>query len=396
MAISLKLVQRTQKQNKLGEAPIYLRITQERKSTFLSTGISVFPKQWNAEKEQVRTSHPISDVLNQRLSRVKLEAQENALSGKSASQTKAVMQGSGGDFVAFTEQYIASLTAKDQVWEAKKFKTTLAKCTSVWGKQVGWKQVTPEALQQLSVYMAKKLGNSVNTRRKEISRVRRLVRLAIRSGDLSANDDPFLVYQLEKAKRVERRKLTLEEIGLIEKVNLNGFAALARDTFLLSFYGGGVRFGDLCVLREGNYKSGRLVYKAAKTGKPLSVPLAPNGQVILGRYRSNTSDDNSLLLPLLREEDFASEVRLKGRISSRNAQVNTYLKRILKKAGVDPDGVSMHVARHSFADLARRTSGDIHAIMQMLGHSDVRVTQVYLSSLDLDAVDQLADQMWKH
>jgi len=104
MAISLKLVQRTQKQNKLGEAPIYLRITQERKSTFLSTGISVFPKQWNAEKEQVRTSHPISDVLNQRLSRVKLEAQENALSGKSASQTKAVMQGSGGDFVAFTEQ----------------------------------------------------------------------------------------------------------------------------------------------------------------------------------------------------------------------------------------------------------------------------------------------------
>jgi len=343
MAISLKLVQRTQKQNKLGEAPIYLRITENRKTTFLSAGVSVFPKQWNAEKEQVRTSHPISDVLNQRLSRVKLEAQENALSGKSATQTKAVMQGSGGDFVAFTEHYIASLTAKDQVWEAKKFKTTLAKCTSVWGKQVGWKQVT---------------------------------------------------YQLEKATRVERRKLTLEEIGLIENVTLNGFAAVARDAFLLSFYGGGVRFGDLCVLREGNYKSGRLVYKAAKTGKPLSVPLAPNGQVILGRYRSNTSDDNSLLLPLLREEDFASEVRLKGRISSRNAQVNTYLKRILKKAGVDPDGVSMHVARHSFADLARRTSGDIHAIMQMLGHSDVRVTQVYLSSLDLDAVDQLADQMW--
>ena len=394
MATSLKLVQRTQKQNKLGEAPIYLRITENRKTTFLSTGVSVFPKLWNAEKQQVRTSHQIADALNQRLSQFKLDAQEKVISGKSAGQTKSVLQGSGGDFVAFAEQYIADLEAKDQVWEARKFKTTLSKCTTAWGKEIGWKQVTAEALQRLNVFMAKKLGNSTNTRCKEISRVRRLVRMAIRRGELSANDDPFHVYQMEKAKRVERRKLSLEEISLIADLELSGFAAVARDAFLFSFYGGGIRFGDLCVLRQSNYKGGRLIYKAAKTGKPLSVPLALQGQAILAKYREEGGGEDSLLLPMLKDGDFASEVRLKGRISSLNSQVNKYLKRVLQQARVDADGVSMHVARHSFADLARRVSGDVHAIGQMLGHSDIRVTQVYLKSLDLDAVDQLADQVW--
>lgn len=393
MSASIKLILRTSKINKAGEAPVYLRMTEGGRSTFLSTGVKVPPAYWNEDRQEVRGSHQVADTLNKRLKGVVVDAQHQVLSGATPKKAKQALTGQGGSFLVFAEAYLNELRQAERAWEIKKFETTLRKCRAAWGDSVGWKRLTPQALRELNVYMANKLDNSVNTRRKELSRVRRLVRLAVRRGELSLNDNPFLRFEMEKARKVERRKLSLEEIELLGAVDLEGFAALARDAFLLSFYGGGIRFGDLCVLRRSNLKEGRLVYRAAKTGKPLSIPLPPAGKKIVSKYVDG-GEGGDLLLPLLQEGDFASERRLKGRISSRNAQVNTYLKRLAKRAGVGPEGLSMHVARHSFADYARRVSGDIHAIMQALGHNDVRVTQVYLKSLDSDAVDQLAEKMW--
>lgn len=59
-----------------------------------------------------------------------------------------------------------------------------------------------------------------------------------------------------------------------------------------------------------------------------------------------------------------------------------------------PDEVTFHVARHSFADVARQRSKDIYAISKALGHASLSVTESYLASFDQDAVDSLTDQMW--
>ena len=60
----------------------------------------------------------------------------------------------------------------------------------------------------------------------------------------------------------------------------------------------------------------------------------------------------------------------------------------------DADRISMHLARHSFADYARTKSGNLYAISKTLGHSSLQITQAYLKSFDQDAVDQLADELW--
>ena len=394
MAVSFRLVQRKHKKNKQGESPIYLRITQDRKSNYISTGVVVFPKQWNDEKERVRSSHPIADALNQRLSRLKIDAQEQIHLGKSAEEAKKELAGVGGDFVRFANERIRGFKDEGKVWQAKKLQTTLLKCQAVWGKQIAWSKITPKAIDELNSYMRTVKGNGVNTRRNDLQRVKRLFKHAIRQGEVNANDDPFIVYQMEKKQKTRKRKLSPQEIKMIEDVELSGFEAVARDTFLFAYYGGGIRWGDVCVLRKNNIREGRLIYTTAKNKKALSIPLPPQALGIIGQYGPKEGD-NPLLFPLLEETDFASEGRLKGRISSRNAQANSSLKKIALKAGVDPDGLATHIARHSFADLARRVSGgNIHAIMQTLGHSDVSITQMYLESLDLDAVDQLADQVW--
>lgn len=37
-----------------GECPVYLRITQDRKSRYVSTGVYIEPKDWNEDKEEIR------------------------------------------------------------------------------------------------------------------------------------------------------------------------------------------------------------------------------------------------------------------------------------------------------------------------------------------------------
>jgi len=391
MSSSVKLILREPKKTKSGEIPIYLRITADTRSNFIATGAKVAKEYWNETKQEVRSSHRIADALNSRIKGLKTRAEKELLKGKSSQEVKQALQGAAGDFVLFFETYIQRLVKTEQFWEERKFRTTLNKCQECWGKNISWKHIDSLALEKFELFLRRDKKNGINTTRKELSRIRRLSKLALRQGVIST--DPFQKYDLPRGERTERRKLSLEEIEALRNVELDSFSAIARDVFLFSFYSAGVRFGDLCSLKVADVKDGRVKYKAAKTGKPISVPIPPQAQEIAKRYAQKKTSEE-FLFPFIRPRDSVSVRALKARVSSRNAQVNTYLKRIAEKAGIDSQGLSMHVARHSYADYARMVSGDIHAIMQALGHSDVRVTQTYLKSLDTDAVDKLSSQLW--
>ena len=75
--------------------------------------------------------------------------------------------------------------------------------------------------------------------------------------------------------------------------------------------------------------------------------------------------------------------------------MNRDLKKLAELAGLESEGLSFHVARHSFADFARSQSGDLYAVSKALGHTSLQVTQKYLKSFDRDAVDRLANTLWE-
>ena len=62
------------KQN--GSFPIYLRITKNRRHKYLSTGISVKEKEWNANEERVRRNNPNYKTLNETLELIERDARK--------------------------------------------------------------------------------------------------------------------------------------------------------------------------------------------------------------------------------------------------------------------------------------------------------------------------------
>ncbi len=397
---SVKLVLRKQKARADGTAPIYVRVTANRKSRYVATGVYVLPKEWNANRQEVRASHDIAPTLNDKLRKLFNEALTAALDAPSADAVKTELTGVGGSLTAYFERFIEGLDASGQLWEWKKYRVTLGKLRACLGDEVDWAEVDRAALTKFERHLRQTRKNSPNTVRKELTRLRRIFKQAIRDGEIRPSDDPFLVYQKPKGQRVDRRKLTLEEIQKLSALDAEkglvpgSFDAVARDAFVFAFYAGGMRFGDVALLKSGDIANGRANYRMMKTATPMSVPLPPPAIEIVRRYEGEAAERGGYLFPLLEKGDERDAVHVRRRISSRNAQVNVALKRVANLAEIEDEGLSMHVARHSFADFARRRSGDLYAVSKTLGHGNLKTTQDYLASLDRDAVDKLADDLW--
>jgi site-specific recombinase XerD len=83
----------------------------------------------------------------------------------------------------------------------------------------------------------------------------------------------------------------------------------------------------------------------------------------------------------------ADKLKLNSAISSKNAVINLNLKKIALKAKINKN-LTFHISRHSFADILRQQDVSIYDIKDLLGQSDIKITQIYLKSFDRDSANK--------
>lgn len=185
----------------------------------------------------------------------------------------------------------------------------------------------------------------------------------------------------------KRRKLpgTLEADQVAAYLSTQGDdPLLLRDLAMAElFYSSGLRLSELRAVEIRDLdRAQQLITVIGKGQKMRTVPV--------GRPAITAIDAYMPLRATAANEDAARALFLSSRgkrISERSIQSRIQL--LAKRSGLGRD-VHPHMLRHSFASHMLESSGDLRAVQELLGHSDISTTQIY-THLDFQHLAKIYD-----
>jgi len=162
----------------------------------------------------------------------------------------------------------------------------------------------------------------------------------------------------------EREYLTIEEVRKLYTVECR-YPVLKR-AFLFSCLTG-LRWSDIHLMKwqqvHRHNDLTRIIFRQEKTGGQEYLDISPQALEFLGE-RGN-SDLNERVFVGLRYSTGA----------------NTALAQWMLKAGITKD-ITFHCARHTFAVLMIDLGTEIYTVSKLLGHKDIKTTEIYTKVLD--------------
>lgn len=141
---------------------------------------------------------------------------------------------------------------------------------------------------------------------------------------------------------------------------------VVKQAFLFACFCG-LRYSDIKGLEWGKIQETtqgemQLEIKQQKTKEPLYLPLSPNALQWLPERGDAKDGDKVFDLPHV-------------------STVEKFLPRWAKDAGVNKH-VTFHVSRHTNATLMLSFGADIYTVSKLLGHTNVKTTQIYAKIVD--------------
>lgn len=224
---------------------------------------------------------------------------------------------------------------------------------------------------------------SENTLRIYLRNVKAIINYAIKKGRYDGRN-PFSQLNGQPLTSVPRQKAAMRENDfwrLIDYVPQTRDEEFGKDFFLATIQLSGANLGDILRLRNGDIADGEVNYirrKSRRSGIITSPPLTPGFLEFLQKYgRVDGTAPDSLILPFL--AGLNTEKKIRQRIKWVNRRINKGIHSICGKLGIRD--MTVYNARHTFASYAVSNGLGIEAIQRFLGHSDVKTTRVYISSI---------------
>ena len=178
-----------------------------------------------------------------------------------------------------------------------------------------------------------------------------------------------------KAPKIEKKApevLTVAEVTrLLEQPAGRNNKELRDKAMLELMYATGIRVSELVSLTidDINVQAGYI--RCSERGRERIIPIGSVARISLRQYLKQArpamiSDDSSAIL-------FPN---YSGQPMSRQGFWKI-LKQYAAKAGIESD-ITPHTLRHSFAAHLLENGADLRSVQEMLGHSDISTTQIYL------------------
>ncbi len=369
-----------------GKLPIYLRVTVDGQRFELATKRYCDPEKWNAAsgkqngtREEARLLNTYLETMQTKVFEVRRQLIEANIE-ITAEAVKAKLSGVSDKpnlileiFQAHNDQ-VSKLIGIDYArGTLKRYETSLAHTR----KFIQWKYNSDDVdiskldydfISGYEFWLKTIRKCDHNTSMKYLANFKKIVLICVKKGWLVR--DPFYAYKMSK-REVDRQALTQSELT---RVSVKEFGterlALVRDIFVFCCYTG-LAYADVYKLKRSEVIEGFdggdwITIKRQKTDSPSRIPLLPPAFEIIKKYEGHPQVfTGDRLLPVLS-----------------NQKMNAYLKEIADLCGIDKV-ITFHLARHTFATTVTLSNGvPIESVSKMLGHSNIRTTQMYAKVID--------------
>ena len=211
---------------------------------------------------------------------------------------------------------------------------------------------------------------SQNSRNSYFIKFRVFMQTALDEGIININ--PCSGIKPDKPSEEKREYLTIDEIKQLSKTPCT--KDVLKRAFLFSCLTG-LRWSDVNKLTWGDVRQQdgfrRIVFRQKKTKNLEYLDINPQAAALMG----TPSDDNDRIFRGLKY----------------SAQMNIELQRWCMTAGISKK-ITFHCGRHTFAVMMLTLGTEIYTVQKLLGHRELKTTQIYADILDKkkqDAVTQI-------
>jgi len=377
------------------EGALYYQVIHNRVVRQISTGYKLFASEWDQRSEAVipcqhpagmeRDNYLLSVGERIRRDKIRLEKAIRTLSQSGPFTADDIVirfhdSGQEPSFNDYIRQQIVRLKRLGKIRTSETYTAALKSFSSFMkGSDILFGELSSDLLMEYEAYL-KNRGNSPNTISFYMRILKAVYNRAVENGLTGQRNLFKSVYT--GVEKTLKRAIHLNDIRRIKRLDLSLKPHLdfARDMFLFCFYTRGMSFVDMAYLKKGDIANGILTYRRKKTGQQLFIRWEKCMQEIIDKYPVNETE---FLLPVITERD--KEYR--KQYTNALHRVNTLLKKIGEILDL-PIPLTMYVARHSWASIAKNHNVPVSVISEGMGHDSENTTQIYLASLDTAVVDK--------
>jgi site-specific recombinase XerD len=360
-----------------GTAPISLYLSYKHDKKYINSNIYIKPEYWDEKAGVVKRNHPnyiqINAVLKRKIADLEEWFYEQKRNKKPINVSKitwdhGINEISYYDFansiIEKERKYLAPKTIKNFVIAVERF--------NQFAPNIPLKAVTFEIVDDFE-YTLKEAKLHTNTVFRYMKHIRRFMNKAEEKLLISDKDNPFKRKKLKEIK-TEPKYLDPELVDVIREAEFPIYQKhlyMIRDMFLFSVYTG-LRYSDLVALSKEDIKVNDKGYfinrKMSKTATrkdvstyiPLYNIFGGEAQKIVDRV---VSEDRDTIFPYFT-----------------NQHINRELKQIWIRLNI-PLEYTFHSARHTCATYLLYKGVNIKIVQRILGHEDLKTTEIYAKVL---------------
>ena len=374
--LSVLFVVQKVKTNKKGKCPLRCRLTYSKKRKEFSTGMFINPDIWDNSSQTAKPPSKENNIINTQLSLINQQISEAFLllqvqpedfdvddiyrkfKGEDV-KTEITLLGAydlhnektkkliGVDFNQLSwSSYLESRRKVAEFIKSryKKSDVKLKQLDLKFIKDLEYYWKTEKKLRQATIY-------------RSMQRLKKIIQFAMDENYLQRN--PFSLYKNKKYKGVIVYLTDVELKKLMNHHFTQKRLEQVKDMFVFCCYTG-LAYQEMASLRAKHISTGFdgnlwINMIRQKTEQPTVIPLLPQAEVILEKYKQADSD---VVLPSISNQKF-----------------NSYLKEIAALVGIDKK-LTHHIARKTFATIILLLNGvSMEVVSELLGHSKITVTQ---------------------